>query len=444
VDLFAGCGGLAEGLLAAGVDVVAAVELHPQAALTHAFNHPNTDVFAGDIRQWDPALVSPALERRDRASVDIVVGGPPCQGFSSAGKKVLEDPRNELFRSFVHVVEDLRPRLFLLENVPGFATRYGGTVYREASEAFRALGYELSDMEMRAADYGVPQRRRRFVMVGWLPDAAKPFSWPSPVNFVTAADALEDLAFLEPGQEATRYAQPAASLFASDRRGETDLLFNHLATQHRERAMAMMSQIPEGGTIAGVDADVRSAKRTMARLRRDTVANTVLSLPDDMIHYHHDRILTVRENARLQTFDDDFVFFGKRTSGFVERRVDVPQYTQVGNAVPPLLARGLGERLLVSLDTEGRDLRDPQARRHRHRLVVGTSGFAGYDLAEGAEGEVTVRTVQGDMLALPVDGSAPAVATQPGLSRWSRPAGRQRRQWAPGVLPKDQPAWSCA
>jgi DNA (cytosine-5)-methyltransferase 1 len=442
VDLFAGCGGLAEGLLAEGIDVVAAVELHPQAALTHAFNHPGTDVFAGDIRGWDPARLGPALGRRGRDSVDLVVGGPPCQGFSSAGKKILEDPRNDLFRSFVQVVGDLRPRMFLLENVPGFARRYGGAVHTEALEAFGALGYELSGMELHAAEFGVPQRRRRFVLVGWLPGAAKPFAWPEPAGRVTAGQALDDLAFLEPGFEAARYDQGPTSAFAAERRGGSELLFNHLATLHRDRAVAIMSQIPEGGTIGGVDEAVRSGKRTMARLRRDGVANTVLSLPDDMIHYRHDRILTVRESARLQTFDDDFVFFGKRTSGFVERRVDVPQYTQVGNAVPPLLARALGRSLLRSLDADGQDLRDLARRRRRHALVVGSSGFAGYELADAAADELALTTVAGEPLELPVSGDALPVAEQPALARWSRPRGPVRRQWAPGVLPRAHPAWS--
>ena len=366
IDLFAGAGGLGEGLESVGIQIVTSVELHPQAALTYAFNHPKTKVFVGDIHALSLDLLAESVqERTGRPSVDLVVGGPPCQGFSSAGKKVSTDPRNTLFQQFVRVVEHFRPKMFLLENVPGFKRTHGGQAYNSALKSFESLGYEVCDTIVDASWYGVPQRRQRFVMVGRLVEETRPFTWPERTHeyegqgptlfdgprepFVTVFDALEDIAFLEPGFECHRHQTGVLSDYQRARRNNGELLFNHLATSHRPKAVEMFLHIPEGGTISSVPVHLRSGKKTMARLDRYKISNAVLAMPDDLVHYKHNRIPTVREMARLQSFDDDYVFLGKRTSGFVERRVDVPQYTQVGNSVPPLLGRALGGALLNSL-----------------------------------------------------------------------------------------------
>lgn len=457
VDLFAGAGGLAEGLLRAGIHVAASVELHPQPALTHAFNHSGTGVLVGDIRDLDLDVLDRTLiERAGTSAVDIVVGGPPCQGFSSAGKKSAEDPRNSMFRHFLRVIEHTKPRMFLMENVPGFKNMYSGRVFAESREAFAELGYETVDSVVLAAQYGVPQRRRRFVMVGWMPGEADPFRWPKPTHAgigraelfeahlertPTVGDALMDLAFLQPGFEATRYADPPAGEFSSDRRTGNHLVFNHLASRHREKAVRMFERIRVGGSIREVEPDLRSQKRTMVRLDPEQVSNTVLSLPDDMLHFRHHRILTVRECARLQTFDDDFVFVGKRTSGFVERRVDVPQYTQVGNAVPPLLGEALGRALLESLGGVSSDLREVDVRRARHDVMCGSSGYAGYTLAPAAKDQIDLRTVHGEHVDLPLTDCDLPVRLQDPLRDWTKAPNPRRGQWAPGVAAKEHPAW---
>jgi DNA (cytosine-5)-methyltransferase 1 len=458
VDLFSGCGGLAEGLLAAGIDVAASVELHPQPALTCAFNHPDTRVLVGDIRELDIDVLRDAARRNHTDRVDIVVGGPPCQGFSSAGKKQLSDPRNSLFQNYVRVIEHLRPRMFLMENVPGFQRMYGGAVYREAWRSLNELGYRTVDAMLAAKHFGVPQSRRRFVMVGWLPGAAEAFEWPvashgGPVmdllgtassQFVPAGDALDDLAFLHPGYEATRYQDvcDTVAAFASARRDGNEIVFNHLATRHRVKAVEMFARIRVGGTIREVAETHRTGKRTMARLDPRELSNTILSLPDDLLHYAHNRILTVREAARLQTFDDDFVFFGKRTSGFVERRVDVPQYTQVGNAVPPVLARALGGALLQSLGGVPRDLRGKHRRRQRHQYVLGSSAYAGYVVSPDIADELVLATVTGAQLALPTDDVEMPVTSLPALRDWTQAPNPRRGQWSPGVVAKPQPSWA--
>lgn len=461
VDLFAGAGGLAEGLEQTGVKVVAASELHPQAALTHAFNHPDTRVYFGDVRELDPAVfLKAASDVAGRSEVDVVVGGPPCQGFSTAGKKRASDPRNNLFFAFVDVVAALKPKVFVLENVPGFKKMYGGRAFREATTAFSALGYELRHTILDAIEYGVPQRRKRFVMVGWLPEVIEGPAWPPPpthlpervsspdlfhqglLPHVTVEKALSDIAYLEPGWEANRHAEEPQYDYQRARRNGCALQFNHLATRHRQKAVTMFSYIPEGGTINAVPAEFRSAKRTMARWSRDKVSNTVLALPDDLIHYAHDRIPTVRELARLQSFDDDYVFIGKRTSGFKERRVDVPQYTQVGNAVPPVLGAVIGRWIQAAFCRQTRDIRKIEERRKRHAWVLGSSAFAGYELAAQAQGNIHLYSSSGQHPELPV-GNEPQVLKRDPLVEWKRVLRSKRAgQWAPGVKARPVPAHS--
>ena len=147
VDLFAGAGGLGEGLMMAGINVAAAVEFHPQPALTYAFNHPDTRVLVGDIRHLTAGVLLDAVESSTgQRTVDVVVGGPPCQGFSTAGRKQSADPRNNMFRQFARILDELRPRMFLLENVPGFKKMHSGRAYKEASEMFYAMGYDFVEL----------------------------------------------------------------------------------------------------------------------------------------------------------------------------------------------------------------------------------------------------------------------------------------------------------
>lgn len=449
IDLFAGAGGLGEGLAAAGIDVAVAQELHPQPALTYAFNHPRTTVVTGDIRNIDLNLLASLVRtRRSPGDVDVVVGGPPCQGFSTAGKKLEHDPRNDLFLQFARVIEHFRPRMFLMENVPGFQRMYRGAAYQEAVEVFSDLGYSSLDRIISAPEFGIPQRRDRFVMVGWRGDLCEPFRWPEPTHaqpdsqgrlpgfglepYITAREALSDLAFLEPGYESHTHEMEPENVFQVARRKGSDMLFNHLATRHREKAVRMFTHIPQGGTINSVPEEFRSAKRTMARLHPDRISGTVVALPDDLIHYKFDRIHTVREMARLQTFDDSYVFLGKRTTCFVQRRVDVPQYTQVGNAVPPLLGKVLGNALLRALGGATVDLRDVEERQRRHSWLRGSSAYVGYGLEPSVNGELALVNERGEQLPLPLAAEeTPTLAIEPTVREWKRAARTSRPDWAP-------------
>lgn len=452
VDLFSGAGGFSEGLAQSGIKTLVAQELHPQPALTHVFNHPDAVGVVGDIRKLDPTLISELLIKHHGVNeIDLVVGGPPCQGFSTAGTRNKDDPRNTLFEHYCNLVAHLRPKALVLENVPGFKKMYDGQMYKAAVERLSELGYNLSDRILNAVDYGVPQRRTRFVMVGVRNDLGLEFKWPEPTHLnpedslsrdlfsphltkhVSVADALADIAFLEPGEEAHRHHIDPSSSFQVERRA-SPYLFNHLASKHRDKAVEMFRLIAEGSTINSVPAESKSAKKTMARLNRHHISNTVLALPDDLIHYSHDRIPTVREMARLQSFDDDYVFIGKRTSGFMERKHDVPQYTQVGNAVPPLLAKALGTALAQMFGTPVIDVRQRDQRINRLAWIRGTSGYSGYTLSAESQGKLALYNIDGTTIPLPIDETPTPVISRKPLENWRNSRDEApSKQWAPGV-----------
>lgn len=452
IDVFAGAGGLSEGLLSAGINVAVAIEKHPHPALTCAFNHPSTTVVCDDIAELEMDALSVLVRKRIRASnVDIVVGGPPCQGFSPAGLCNPNDPRNKLFREFVRVVDHFKPKVFLFENVPGFVKLYEGKAIQAIVGHFRELGYKMHGIPqdlakldefplLDASHFGVPQRRKRFILVGWREGEIEcDFEWPEKSHgpdsqtkrkFVSTGQALSDLEFLTAGHESHIY-QPDRRItsYQSARRSNTDTLFNHLATKHRADTVAMYRRLTQGGTIRMIPAKFRSGKQTMSRLTEWDRSKAVLALPDDFVHYRRHRIPTVREMARLQSFDDDFVFLGKRTTSDKHRRVDVPQYTQVGNAVPPLLGRALGKAILKCLGLRTKDLRDLPERKRRLSWIRGSSGFAGYSLDPDAKGKIDLVDNSGARRNLPLSSDDIPVEELDCITNWTlRPRRRSIRE----------------
>lgn len=451
IDLFAGAGGFSEGLAQVGIKTLLAQELHPQPALTHVFNHPGAIGVVGDIRKLDADLLRNLLHKHHNTDkVDLIVGGPPCQGFSTAGKKNENDPRNTLFDNYCDIVSAFKPKAVVLENVPGFKKMYEGKMYLAAKARFEEMGYTVKDTILNAVDFGVPQRRKRFVLVAVRADLQLDFEWPQPTHLnpesgsldlftssllphTSVEEALSDLEFIQPGEEAFFNKSETQSQYQRERKN-TQLLFNHLASKHRAKALQMFSLIPEGGTINSVPLAEKSSKKTMARLSRTHISNTVLALPDDLIHYTHHRIPTVREMARLQSFDDDYVFLGKRTSGFIDRKHDVPQYTQVGNAVPPLLGKAIGRQLAKMLGADIIDSRDLEKRSERLKYVRGSSGFSGYTLSSRIADELYLYDITGNRLDLPIDESNIPVFERTKISNWTASRSESpKRQWAPGV-----------
>ena len=397
VDAFAGCGGLSLGLKRAGWRGVFAIEKDAFAFETLTANFPpdgrwSYDWPAGIERQaWDvDKLLSERAEALEALSgeVDLLAGGPPCQGFSCAGRRRRDDPRNGLVGAYTELVRILRPRLVLLENVRGFATGFkcdstGEKVnFATAMEEELAQDYHVATAILRASDYGVPQVRPRFILVG----AAKELDRGAAVERffddlradavrflherglsreTSAMDAISDLEVGRNGTvpcpdtkgfDATGYAGPRTAYQRAMREGCNGSPSDMRLARHREATTARFGAIIEASREEGrLNVTVSPETKKALGIKKAAIrvldplrpAPTVTSLPDDLIHYSEPRTLTVRENARLQSFPDWFSFRGKYTTGGDRRAREVPRFTQVANAVPPLLAEQLGERLMT-------------------------------------------------------------------------------------------------
>lgn len=314
VDLFAGAGGMSLGFEMAGFDVVTAVELVDIAADTHVLNFPNCAVHRGDIAEFKP---SEALRKQ---KVRVVVGGPPCQGFSVAGKRDPNDPRNRLFREFVRVVDELRPDYFVMENVPGILTMKGGKVKEAILEAFAEIGYpNVSIAILEAASLGVAQIRARAIFVGNRHGLPNPFPAPklTPDKYLPIENAIGDL--------------PARERIPE---------INHEWTKHSKKFEERISKVPPGGSLyeTFIDAYKRQYKGVPSMTIKENHGGT-------HIHPALNRCISAREMARLQSFPDDFRFCGPMKKAM----------WQIGNAVAPLMAKAIAEAIapfLHALDTK--------------------------------------------------------------------------------------------
>jgi DNA (cytosine-5)-methyltransferase 1 len=342
-DFFAGCGGLSEGLEQAGLKVAVANEINKHASMTYKINHPNTKMIEKDIRKVK------AREVIDITGPDIflVAGGPPCQGVSIAGRKDINDPRNLLFKEFIKMVGKLEPRFFLMENVTGLLIINKGNFIREIEKHFEDIGYFVSKRTFNSIDFNVPQSRRRIFIIGSRKGKYDINSMIiKKTRVVTASDAIGDLDFLKAGKSSQKYLKPPSTDYQVMMRSGSMILHNHEAPRHNMLTMKRFSMLRQGESINSLPSHLRIKKKVMYRLNASEPARTVTTLPDDCIHYNQNRILTVRETARLQSFKDSYVFFGPKSTGGLRRKVDCPQYSQVGNSVPPLLAREIGKWLL--------------------------------------------------------------------------------------------------
>jgi DNA (cytosine-5)-methyltransferase 1 len=354
LDLFAGAGGLGLGLTEAGFRVQAANEYESVFAATYALNHPETAVVAGNV-----------LDSRIRADllaaargVALVAGGPPCQGFSTVGKKDENDPRNKLFYAFLEIVGTLQPRAVLFENVSGFRRMYGGRAFQALQQGLEDLGYAAPHWAiLNAMDFGVPQSRARTFVVAFREQT--PFRFPEPTHgdrgdlfrkkkALTLEDALSDLPVVASGESGDRYRLPPQNGYQKAmRKGAGKTLTEQEGPWHGERLLSVLAHVPAGGSILDVPEELRPQSyfaNTYSRLWWDRPSTTItrnLGTPSSSrcIHPQVDRGLTTREGARLQSFPDAYRFTGSR----------ILKNLQIGNAVPPLLAKALGTEIFRAL-----------------------------------------------------------------------------------------------
>lgn len=392
LDLFSGAGGMAEGFLQAGFDIPFASDRSPQAALTYEYRHREQlgyklDYFCGDVQELAEEKKLREFLGKEFFNIDVICGGPPCQGFSMAGKRNPDDLRNQLVRSYINILKQVKPKYFVMENVTGILSAkfsvYQGQyqdyenelVIKVLLKEFREIGYENVVVQtLDASDYGVPQRRKRVIFLGTRDDINIHLLHPEPLktNKIPAKDALSDLENIEIGSKEEEYRRDVESEYQSDsRKGRTpnsrgkkvksQKLVNHETSKHTPLVIERFNLLSPGDDFKKIYNNLsedeqeryKTRKHNCRRMVPNEPSPTVLTLPDDMVHYSKNRILTVRELARLQSFDDSFEFLGKRTTGGVLRKQETPQYTLVGNAVPPLLAKAIALEIKKNLDLLG-------------------------------------------------------------------------------------------
>jgi DNA (cytosine-5)-methyltransferase 1 len=394
IDLFSGCGGLSLGLMEAGWQGLFAIEKTPDAFLTLKHNLIESTRFSFNWPEWLPQenMEVQCLLKDYRSElvklkgkIDLIAGGPPCQGFSNAGKRNPNDPRNKLAEQYIEVVKIVEPKYLLLENVRGFNSKFEKSgnpddiPYSQiVKKKLESLGYGVDYRIVICADWGVPQRRPRFIMIAKKGAVSKEFTpfkdvekfrvdhlnrlGLNPEKPVSVYDAIGDLEIsgkeLKPNQEPNgrrfseiEYVEPTSmnSYLKILRNGMEKEAPNSLRLPRHSAIVAnrfklIIENCPKGTSVPEeYKALLDTKKRTLTLLAPDKPSATVTTLPDDIVHYKEPRILTVRENARLQSFPDWFAFQGVYTTGGERRKYTCPRYTQVGNAVPPMLSRALGE-----------------------------------------------------------------------------------------------------
>lgn len=420
IDLFSGAGGASLGLVRAGWDFRLAADVDQACSLTHRANLPG-EFLTADLRDVVASKVMTAADISP-GDLGLMFAGPPCQGFSIIGSRVVWDKRNNLFREVLRLATELRPRSVVIENVPGLVTLAGGAYLRAILEGLDEAGYEAACAELLAAQYGAPQMRWRLIIIGWRKDLGIPagYGFPSPTagrgeigdllpnctipqwqleGFVTTAEAIRDLPPVAAGEEVTRYVGPPVGRYQEMMRaGLNGELSNHYAARLSEANLTRLAQIKPGQDWRDLPHDLlppgmqralrKDHTRRYRRMTWDGVPRAVITRFRDpksgeYTHPEQNRTITIREAARLQGFPDSFVFHGDRSS----------QYDQVGNAVPVQLAEAIGAEVCRCLNGNlGERLRVPF--RRRPVPFLGTNG----ELAPGLPGlSATGMTERGDL-----------------------------------------------
>jgi len=334
IDLFSGIGGLSLGFEQAGFDVISAVDMWPDAIKTYNHNRKKKVGQVITVEEFNDSVLPELLKSN---KINGIIGGPPCQGFSTVGQRIIDDPRNKLYLDFYEAVKKANPDFFLIENVKGLTTLNKGAFVNDILDRFgeNGLGYTISYKLVNAANYGVPQNRIRVIFVGIK---GKRFEFPEEFQYtLTARDGISDLM----GKE-NEYACAPENEFQKEMRGKMMEPLNHEFTSHSEQTISIISKIPDGGNIKSLPSEfwsVRKYNKAFERMGTFKPSNTIDTGHRNYFHYSENRIPTARESARIQSFPDNFEILGTRGS----------QYKQIGNAVPPKLAKVIAEQILNTL-----------------------------------------------------------------------------------------------
>lgn len=350
IDLFAGIGGLSYGFAHdEDFDIIAANEILKPMAIAYSSNHPKVKMYNKDIKDfsiWD-------LNKDfgiDKGDIDIVVGGPPCQAYSTVGKRLIDDPRGKLFQEYFRIIQELHPKIFVFENVKGLLSMQGGSLIKTIISLFESIGYHMNMKLLNAANYGTPQIRERVILVGTL--EKRKFIYPKATHFdpenlvshkagmkpyVTLGEALGDLPPLNVGQSANNYiSAPQNDYQRLMRANASSEISEHEVPKNNSRLVALMEALPDGGSPKDIPEELRPKSgfaNCYSRLWWNKPSTTItrnLGCPSSSrcIHPKDPRPLSTREGARLQGFPDDYIFYGKRGE----------KHLQIGNAVSTFLS----------------------------------------------------------------------------------------------------------
>jgi len=359
VDLFCGAGGLSEGFRQTGFDILLANDFDTWCEATYRLNHPSTEFISGPIQDITASQILSGLSI-EKGELDCIIGGPPCQAFSVYNhQRGMHDERSGLFREYLRLVEGLLPKYVVIENVPGMNSVEDGIAVKEIRHGLESLGYNVEVALLKAEEFGVAQERRRLIFIGNRIGAdivfPKPTHGEGLIPFVTVWDAISDLPPLRNGEgnEVMNYSSPPQSEYQAVIRKDAQMVFNHVAPSLGAINLERLRYIPEGGSWRDIPTDLlpagmKRARRSdhtkrYGRLRKDGLASTILTKCDPhwgaFFHPTQDRVISVREAARLQGFPDRIRFEGSR----------VEQYKQVGNAVPVPLSAAVAKAVHKSL-----------------------------------------------------------------------------------------------
>lgn len=337
VDLFCGAGGLTLGFEKQNFESVLAIDMWSNAIDTFNNNREKKVGIVKDISEVDEDFIKQYVKEH----VSGVIGGPPCQGFSLAGRRSEDDERNKLYQEYFKTLSIIKPDFFVIENVTGILSMKNGEVKEDIIKRAKKIGYNVYLDKLVASDYGVPQNRVRVFFVGIKESLDKgTFKFPKKFDYkVTCEDAISDLPSLDKNDDPTKYKFEPMSKYQKEMRKKSVEVHNHEQTFHTEETKKLISFVPQGGSIKDLPDDLKGDRKYSSLLRRmnsKSQSNTIDTGHRTYFHYKENRILSVREAARIQSFPDDYIFSGSK----------VNQYKQVGNAVPPLLAEQVAKAIV--------------------------------------------------------------------------------------------------
>lgn len=365
IDLFCGVGGLSYGFAHNdNFEIVAANEILSNMAKAYSLNHPAVKVYIEDIKNFGAEKIEKDLNIK-ASEIDIIVGGPPCQAYSTVGKRIIDDPRGKLFQEYYRVLKEFNPKLFLFENVKGLLSMRDGELLETIISLFESLDYKVRYKLLNAADYGAPQLRERVIIIG--SKLKSEFYYPKATHYnqeealdlfkkdlkpyLTLEEAISDLPFIKSGEESFEYAfEPQNEFQKAMRVNDPEKITDHNAPKNNAKLVKMMELLPDGGTPEDLPEELRPTsgfKNTYCRLwwnRPSTTITRNLSTPSSSrcIHPKAPRPLTTREGARIQCFPDSYQFYGSRSD----------RNLQIGNAVPTVLSNALAGAILSNFKQE--------------------------------------------------------------------------------------------